>query len=899
MPVASAPASVQDSAAITSTTASLPPPAPIKDMATPAPVSNAYAPTPGSNLSNPNFVRGIYVDGVSPSSPLRSADGIKKLVADCRNTGFDTIFAQVRVNGNAFYNSTLAPMASGLPQGFDPLKTLIAEARAGDRPLKVHALIVLYRVWGGSLDSAPDNHVVKKHPEWLTQTDNGVKEVRLVEAGGQTRDEYWLDPGLTAVQDHLAAVATELAKNYDVDGIQLDRARYPDLDRTSFPEGSKRGGYNPQAVERFNREKHKAGPPAFNDPEWAQWRRDQVTATVKKIREAVRVARPSARISATAVTYGTPPADKAKYLADSAPYNSVLQDWVGWCEQGLLDYCSVMNYKSAARNAADFEQWTDFAFQNKGQAKMLIAVGAYLNPPKYTLAMTLEPLFDTRADGVAIYSYTSPADQTANYQDAFTLLKTAFDPIALSKKMTQVASVTGQLRGGSGADALKRLNQLSIEVTGSAPAIAGASPPAAGPAVSSLPALPVGGATAQPSPAAITAQPSPATLTAGEPPSLTSAMGATVAVPSPAAATGPSLSSITNAPPGSIPPSLPVESIPPTPSSIAAASGKELPSLSSLNISGEKTPAASAGQSGISMPSLSAITPAAGQTNYTGSAVPPPLSEAVTARGTIATNAPEENATPESSSMPPITAATAGKGKGRTARAVGAPKKTEVADDKRGTDMASGIATPVAQKAAGQTGGSSPFDLSLSSKVAAQSRPAIPARTSINIPDYGASTNYTGEPMAGGAPAVPTFVAPSVLTPVTGAALAQGTMPSMMTGNREDPAKAPVVLPPDYSDQNSPYGKTEPAQGLRYYGGSGRMRSIAPSRVVASAGQMQVIVLTTGKEFVGRIIERGAQVKVQLPNGSTISVPANKIASVRTTSGAPASSGLDIPVAIQ
>lgn len=53
----------------------------------------------------------------------------------------------------------------------------------------------------------------------------------------------------------------------------------------------------------------------------------------------------------------------------------------------------------------------------------------------------------------------------------------------------------------------------------------------------------------------------------------------------------------------------------------------------------------------------------------------------------------------------------------------------------------------------------------------------------------------------------------------------------------------------------------------------------------AGSGVYSVIVLTSGKEFTARIIERGAVWKVQLPNGSVISLPATKISTVRSSGG--------------
>ncbi len=44
---------------------------------------------------------------------------------------------------------------------------------------------------------------------------------------------------------------------------------------------------------------------------------------------------------------------------------------------------------------------------------------------------------------------------------------------------------------------------------------------------------------------------------------------------------------------------------------------------------------------------------------------------------------------------------------------------------------------------------------------------------------------------------------------------------------------------------------------------------------------MEVIVLVTGKEFVGRVLQRGATWRIQLENGSILTFPGTRVAKVR------------------
>src|SRR3972149_8637498 len=65
-------------------------------------------------------------------SPLASPESIATVVEHARASGFNTLLAQVRGRGDAYYRSTLEPRAEELdrrPVDFDPLATLLAAAR--------------------------------------------------------------------------------------------------------------------------------------------------------------------------------------------------------------------------------------------------------------------------------------------------------------------------------------------------------------------------------------------------------------------------------------------------------------------------------------------------------------------------------------------------------------------------------------------------------------------------------------------------------------------------------------------------------------------------------------------------------------------------------------------------
>src|SRR5204863_27476 len=89
-----------------------------------------------------------------------------------------------------------------------------------------------------------------------------------------------------------------IVRNYDVDGINLDRIRYPDGNLgTNVPSW----GYNPTAIARFRAETGRTDMPANTDPQWTEWRRDQVTAIVRRSYPESTALRPT-----SALTQATP-----------------------------------------------------------------------------------------------------------------------------------------------------------------------------------------------------------------------------------------------------------------------------------------------------------------------------------------------------------------------------------------------------------------------------------------------------------------------------------------------------------------------------------------------------------------------------------------------------------------
>lgn len=354
--------------------------------------------TPSAELGE---LRGIWVDAFGPG--FKTPDEIEALVADAEAMNLNALFVQVVRRGNCYCNRSTLPRAEdpALAPGFDPLEALIARARAAG--LQVHAWVVTLALWGADAPPQDPAHPYNRHgpaavgeANWLTVRYDGVTR--------PDRDVY-LDPGHPAVHDYLAGVVRSLAENYDLDGVAIDRLRYPDFNSGALPSW----GYNAVSLSRFAAETGAPIPPPPSDPVWTAWRREQVSALMRRLYEEIKAVDPTLWVSAATIAYGAPPEDETDF-ASSHAYKVVLQDWAGWAQGGFLDLNLPMNYKRAdyPQAAVWFDAWNALAPRLAGEAQTAIATGLYLNDLPGSLAQ-LESV--RRTEGVigwVGYAYRSP-----------------------------------------------------------------------------------------------------------------------------------------------------------------------------------------------------------------------------------------------------------------------------------------------------------------------------------------------------------------------------------------------------------------------------------------------------------------------------------------------------------
>lgn len=297
----------------------------------------------------PPEARALWVNRfeyVANQGPVAGTANIITIMDRAVRANLNIVYWQVRGQADAYYHSTLEPCAvalcGALGRGFptwDPLAVAVREAHA--RGLELHAWINVFPGWGSPNPPSPTfcslmrpstggapNHILVAHPAWAMVSNTGV---RMTCANSAAAEYAYVSPGIAAVRAHTAAVAADIARRYDVDGIHLDRVRYPG---TSW-------SYDTESLAGFQAAYGRAPTHPVNDAQWMTFRQQQVNRAVQDIFQAITAVKP--RIVLSAAVW--PIYNRFKWgWPSSSGLNQYLQDPRAWVAGGYLDVAVPMTY---------------------------------------------------------------------------------------------------------------------------------------------------------------------------------------------------------------------------------------------------------------------------------------------------------------------------------------------------------------------------------------------------------------------------------------------------------------------------------------------------------------------------------------------------------------------------
>lgn len=305
------------------------------------------APAGAQEASAP--VRALFVSVLGPTTVFDSREAMDELVRFSSKSGVTLLYVQVYRSGRSWVPTTSGDTTPYEQRraalGEDPLAYLIRAAHA--EGIEVHAWLNLLSL--GANGQAP---ILRRYGAGVLTRNTSVKwglESYKVDK------QYFLEPGDPRVREWLGQLVEDVARHYpQLDGIQYDYIRYPDT-RPSY-------GHTAENLARYRAYSGKS-PRGESDPEWREWKRQQVTSLVRDLTKRAQAVRPGLKVSTTGLM----------------PYSRALlesyQDWKDWIESGLVDHVTLMCYGS---EPGQFEYYLEDAKRRLGSLdKAHIAVGAY------------------------------------------------------------------------------------------------------------------------------------------------------------------------------------------------------------------------------------------------------------------------------------------------------------------------------------------------------------------------------------------------------------------------------------------------------------------------------------------------------------------------------------------
>jgi len=384
------------------------------------------------------------------NTPLANHADIDRVISAAIESNANALFVQIRRRGDSWYLESREPITEepGVgepdPNGrrtFDPLQYLIEQAHANG--IEVHAFTIVgavYRDDPAERLPADRDHVFVHHiwdPQkhaLITGPEQWATRALPPRLSGTTYDgrrfgrEWYIDLGHPDAAAYTVETLMHLVRHYPIDGLHLDRIRYPEAPTAIG--GGANVGYNEVSVARFNARYRRTGQPKANDPLWSDWRREQVTNFLRRLYLNVKAIRPDLRVSAAVVCNSTGPHASGGFQHTEA-YTRLFQDWESWAEEGVIDLITPMDYKreGVPRQAAQFDDWSRFTIElaKKYNRLAVIGLGAYLNPVDATVKQVRRAR-NAGADGVIFFSLATHSSRSRPAPEFFsTIRQTLFE----------------------------------------------------------------------------------------------------------------------------------------------------------------------------------------------------------------------------------------------------------------------------------------------------------------------------------------------------------------------------------------------------------------------------------------------------------------------------------------
>ncbi len=320
-------------------------------------------------------VRAVWIataaglDWPTTSDRTQQQSSLRGIVEQLARAHFNTIFFQARPRGDALYRSQHEPWAENLSgtmgkdPGWDPLAFLIRESHK--RGIEVHAWVNVFKVRSNNAWPPSVQHPLRKFPQWVVHY----------------QGEDWMDPGFPGVRTYTLNVILDMVRNYDLDGVNMDFARYPDAD---FPDDVSYRQYG------------------YRMPK-DEWRVRNISGFVAALYDSVTAVKPWVKVGSSPL--GVPASKLDRRTA--ATLRKYSQDAPAWLREEKQDYISPQIYWSIGEKQGnpDFarlvKKWSGLA----AGRQVIAGIAAYKPEVLRELAAEIAASREGGAVGEAYFRY--------------------------------------------------------------------------------------------------------------------------------------------------------------------------------------------------------------------------------------------------------------------------------------------------------------------------------------------------------------------------------------------------------------------------------------------------------------------------------------------------------------
>ncbi|WP_261342235.1 family 10 glycosylhydrolase [Aeoliella mucimassa] len=338
--------------------------------------------------------RGLWVSRYEYS--MSDPSSVEQIMANAASAGFTDVMFQVRGQSDAYYNSSFEPRSERLTGRWDPLDTAVTAAHSNG--LKLHAWVNTMPLWrGSSLPDSSNHPYYNTDPSFRRQDIDGNYESPTDGTAYPTNGEYAsVNPILPEVHDHINNVITDIASNYEVDGVHLDYIRWI---------GSQTFDTLPHDAESHQLFLDSSGLDAGNSRNSSTYRnfiKDRITDLVGSLKTSIDSVETNTgrSIDLSAAVWRDPD------VAES----DRLQDYRTWMENELLDIVMPMIYLTESNDHLFLPNLLNTLDINSN-TRVAPGLGVYLHDDSsggvpLTISQ-LQRLYDNGADGASMFSYSS------------------------------------------------------------------------------------------------------------------------------------------------------------------------------------------------------------------------------------------------------------------------------------------------------------------------------------------------------------------------------------------------------------------------------------------------------------------------------------------------------------